>query len=112
MKRIYVLLVLAVTLCGQTLVNPNTAPDIAGDGKVHQIAAGGGALWITVCALRNNATAVRLGDSKITTERGIPLEAGACYGLNPPSSPNHRHSLGGWYYLVQKGDKLSITYGQ
>lgn len=111
MKRTICILVLAAIASGQNLIVPTTLADISGDGSVHAFAATGTMRWFTACALAGNTATIRLGDANITTSRGTPLVAGACLGMNESSS-TFRHSMAGWFYLIQSGDKLSITYGQ
>jgi hypothetical protein len=111
LKYCLLTLVLAGLVFGQNLIVPTTLADITGDGAVHAIAAGGSARWIVFVALSTNVSTVRLGDSNITTTRGVPVPPGQSFSILESTS-TFRHSLSGWNYLIQSGDKLSITYGQ
>lgn len=115
-KRLSLLLLtlaLAGVVFGQSnLITPTTIPDITGDGNVHQIIGNGGsARWITFVALSTNVSTIRLGDANITTSRGVPLAPGQSFSMFESTS-SFRHNLATWSYLIQSGDKLSITYGQ
>jgi hypothetical protein len=109
LKYCLLTLVLAGLVFGQNLITPNTVADITGDGNVHAVATPAtGCRYIIFAALSTNTNAMRLGDSNITTSRGVPVGPGQSFTLlESPSTFRH----GGWYYLVQSGDKISITYG-
>ncbi len=113
-SRMFMLFSLALILSGQRQA-PVTVADITGDGVVHQIAAAGSATWLQFQAPPGNSSAscgssslagcVRIGDANISTSRGIFLLPGA-YASEAAANLNE------WYYLVQTGDKLVITYGK
>jgi hypothetical protein len=111
LKYFLLTLVLAGLVFGQNFIVPTTLPDITGDGAVHAIASTGSARWIIFAALSTNSSVIRLGDSNITTSRGVPVPPGQSFSVFESTS-TFRHSLAGWDYLIQSGDKLSITYGQ
>jgi hypothetical protein len=104
---------------------PTSFPDIAGDGNVHAISSLSGApataRTIQFVAGAGNSTAscsgntvsgcVRIGDSTISSTRGIYLLPGAVYYM-PESSGAQRYSLSSTYYLIQSGDKLTIQITQ
>lgn len=115
MRTLYLVLLLCATVAvAQT---PGTIADIAGDGSAHAVAASGNAGTITFCSPPSNATTncgataisgcVRIGDSNISTTRGMYLVPGACGYL-----PWSRYQLNQWYYLAQVGDKVVISYVQ
>lgn len=97
-----------------------TLADISGDGAVHAISASGTTVrWIQFRSLSTNSTAscsisaitgcVRVGDASISTSRGIFLMPGDGIPILE-SSGSVRIALNTVYYLVQSGDKISITY--
>lgn len=120
MKKITAALAMCICLAGQA-ISPVTLPDISGDGSVHAIATAGTARWITFVSLPTNSTAncsasvvtgcIRVGDSNISNSRGIPIQVGSSFSKLESTSAA-REDLTNWYYLVQSGDKLSITYGK
>lgn len=125
MKRIlYVALFLLVSsLIASAQSTPTSIADISGDGSVHAVASSGFARWIQFSTCTSGATGctantnvVRLGDSSISTSRGIPVPPGGTMFFPPlPQTPGNearaQYDLSKIYYLVQSGDKLSITYG-
>ena len=124
-RRAFLLLSISLSvsllLVGQVFLVPVTLADIAGDGTAHAIASSGSARSITFVSLSSNSTAncnasatsgcVRVGDSSVSTTRGIPLAPGQGYGLLE-SSGAARYQLSAWFYVVQTGDKISISYVQ
>lgn len=115
MKRLALLLALAWV--SQASITVVTIADISGDGSAHAIATSGSATWIQFVAPSANSAAVRIGDANITTSRGISIAAGGGMFLpavtrGPFDNQNSdtKYSLPATYYLIQSGDKLSITY--
>ena len=97
------------------LVTITSTADIAGDGASHAIATSGAARWIQFVCPSTNTSAVRIGDSTVSTSIGIPCAPGGAM-LFPalPSSPADGitapvYDLSKVFYLIQSGDKLSIT---
>jgi hypothetical protein len=103
----------------------STLADIAGTGTATAIAASGSARWVQIstgCASAVtgcfvNTNAVRWGDSNISATRGGSIAPGGGQFL-PPLPPSggqaaalYRYNLNSIYYLVQVGDKVSITWG-
>jgi len=115
MRQLLILLCCLALACS-AMVTPVTIADISGDGAIHQIAATGGASWIQFVAPVSNANAARVGDANITTSRGVPIAAGGALFFPPLAADtrndqtDRRYALSTVYYLVQSGDKLSITY--
>lgn len=120
--RKLILLALLLTLSAATVTSPTT---VSGDGAVHSIAASGFAKVIIISAWPSNSTATCgtsaisgcpwVGDSNVSTSRGQFLVPGASltlpesHGLNGSQS---LYPLAGVFYLVQSGDKISITLVQ
>lgn len=123
MKRVALLLV-ALSVAVFSQVSPVSVPDIAGTGVAASVASvlpaqgipdPGTVRFIQFVAPASNTGTVRVGDSKITTTRGIPLAAGA--GYNTPtwcsgSINDCKTYTAAWYFLVQSGDKVSIVLGR
>lgn len=120
MKRALFIALLAALMSGQNMP-PVTQADVVGDGVAHAVAGSGTARWISFLAPSSNSTAtcgtanvsgcVRIGDASISTSRGTILVPGAsAYVAESPGA--QRHALSQWFYLVQSGDKLVITYGK
>jgi hypothetical protein len=109
MKRL--LLLLSSPLLA--LVSVTSTADISGDGTAHQVAASGAARWIQFVCPSTNNSAVRLGDSTVSTTVGVPCAAGGSFFLPPIPAEGlgsqHLYDLSKIYYVVQTGDKLSIT---
>ena len=110
-KRLLLLLCASPLLA---LVTITSTADISGDGAVHQFASGGAARWVQFVCPSTNTSAVRIGDSTISTSKGVPCAPGGALLLpalpmtdSPASSP--LYDLSSIYYLIQSGDKLSIT---
>lgn len=97
----------------QTGLTVSTVADITGDGSVHALPLSGTARWVQIVASTSNAAAVRIGDSNISSSRGIPVAAGAGY-LLPASNYalGNYYNLASIYYLAQSGDKISVEWGQ
>lgn len=112
--RLLLLILLVVALLPAT-TSIVTIADISGDGAAHAIGTGG-AQWIQFIAPSGNSSVVRVGDSSITTSRGVPVAAGG--GMFMPTIPpksdsiDRSYDLSTIYYLVQSGDKLSIVYSK
>jgi hypothetical protein len=94
----------------------HTIADITGDGAVHQLASSGTARYIQFAALSTNTGTARVGNSSISNSQGIPIGPGvpdfwppvtAATGYNQSTQ---MIALSSVYYLVQSGDKISITY--
>ncbi len=123
MKRI-ALLMLALSVVLFSQVSPVSVPDIAGTGVAASVASvlpaqgiadPGTVRFIQFVAPASNTGTVRVGDSKISTTRGIPLAAGA--GHNAPtvcsgSINDCKTYTAAWYFLVAAGDKVSIVIGR
>ena len=99
-------------------VTVTTMADITGDGATHALAAGG-ARWVQfVCPSTNSATPARVGDSAVTTSRGVPISAGGGFMLPPiPGAPTMRmedqyYQLSAIYYRAAVGDKLTVVWGK
>lgn len=94
-------------------ITPTSMADIAGDGAAHAIAASGSARMIIFACPSTNTSSVRIGDSTITTSIGLPCAPGGSVTL-PAMTPkasveDTTYPLSSWFYLIQSGDKLSIT---
>lgn len=112
MKRLVVLLCIFASLCFGLVTITSTA-DIAGDGAPHAVASNGGAQWIQFVCPSTNTSAVRIGDSTVSTSVGVPCSPGGSFfmpvlGLQGVGS-NHLYDLSKTFYLIQVGDKLSVT---
>ena len=113
------LFILAAVLGGQSVVTPVSLADVAGDGAVHAVAATGTAYSVTITSASSNSTTncgstaisgcVRTGDSNISTSRGQYLTPGQSAEWKPQQQ---RYNLSSIYYLVQSGDKISISMTQ
>lgn len=100
---------------------PTTIADVSGNGTASAIATAGTAHWIMIQAAPTNSTTAcstatytgcpRVGDSNITTTRGYFLTPGTSIVLPSDRSGDPTIPLNTVYYLVQSGDKITITYG-
>lgn len=112
MRRIAVAFVLLLSCFAG--VTPTSMADIAGDGAVHSIDGAGkvARMIIFVCPATNTST-VRIGDATISATVGLPCAPGGSLTLpalpraSTTEDPNYQ--LSAWFYLIQTGDKLSIT---
>ena len=107
-------------------VTINSPATVSGDGAVHAIASSGFARAIIITAWPTNATtncgssAVSacpwVGDSNVSTSRGQFLLPGGSLTLPAIGSASagapERYPLAGVFYIVQSGDKISITLVQ
>ena len=93
--------------------------DITGDGAAHALQSSvTTARWIQVIATTTNSAAVRLGDSNVSSTRGLPIAAGG--GFMFPAVPvdqresttQHFYDLSKIYYFAAVGDKLSVAWGR
>lgn len=110
-------MLLSLAWVSQASIAVVTIADISGTGTATAIAASGSATWIQFVAPAANSAAVRIGDANITTSRGTPIAAGGGFFLPPVTrgpfdnqNSDTKYSLPVTYYLIQSGDKLSITY--
>jgi hypothetical protein len=100
-------LFLGLCLSAQTFLN--TTADISGDAAAHAIGTGA-AKWIQIVAPSTNVSAVRWGDSNITTSRGGIIAPGGGQMLPFRPRVEDRYDLSKVFYLVASGDKVSITW--
>lgn len=117
MKRLFLLLALALTLCGQaTLV---TMADITGDGSAHALS--GTVIYartIDITALAANGAVCRTGDSNVGASRGQVIAAGGSYhyqalpSLSTYSAKSNLYDLSQIYYYCGNGDKLTVLYAK
>jgi hypothetical protein len=114
MRKLLTLLVQTMALCS-AMVTPNLI-SITADGSAHQLAASGTASWIQFIAPSGNASTVYIGGSAVNSTVGLPLVPGSgmllpALAADPRDNQlDRRYALAAWYYVVQSGDKLSITY--
>ena len=85
-----------------------TLADITGDNAVHQIFLPEPARWVQV-AVTGSGT-VRLGDSTVSSTRGLPLVAGAGQML-PSRGGLLRYQQEALYVYVPSGATVSVAYG-
>lgn len=123
MKKLILLFIFS-SLWASAQYGPFTLADISGDGAAHPIASTGAARLIIISALPTNSTTncgtasvsgcPRVGDSNISTSRGQFLVPGSSmtFPAMPPGAGDQTYLLSNVYYLVQSGDKISITYVQ
>ncbi len=114
MKRLLLLLAVALMLCAQTA--PTNIPQITGDGSTHQLLTSGLARAVQFVTPAGNAATVLIGDSTTSATSGIPLVAGAA-DYWPPWPDNKSvlgkdsyHDLSKIYYFAAVGDKLNVVY--
>lgn len=86
-----------------------TVPDITGDAANHAVSTGT-ARWIQFVAPAANAANVRVGDSNISSTRGIPIPPGGSMFL--PESPDLGlgYDLANVFYRATTGDIVSIAW--
>lgn len=109
-----------IAFAASALVSPVTIADIAGNSAVTQLKPiGYTARWIVFFAPSGNSNPVRVGDSNISSTQGIYLTPGTGYLYPPippdafqPTSTNNFYDLSTFYYLVQTGDKVVVTWAQ
>jgi hypothetical protein len=110
MRKLLLLLIATPLLA---LVSITSTADIAGTGTATAISSSGGALWIQFVCPSTNVSSVRIGDSGVSTTDGVPCAPGGSFFM--PVLPvqgvgsNHVYDLSKIFFLVQVGDKLSIT---
>jgi len=95
-----------------------TLADLVGNGAAHQLQTSGTARWVVFVCPSTNSAAVRIGDSAVTTSRGVPCAAGGTFML-PVIAPapgmksqDQYYSLSTIYYLAQTGDVVSVLWGK
>ena len=91
-----------------------TPADVSGDGVAHTLASLFGinsAKWVQGAAVSVGSTAARIGDSNVSTSRGIPIPAGGGQLLPPIAEISSFYDLTLLYYLVQTGDTVSLSCG-
>jgi hypothetical protein len=106
-------------------VTVTSSADISGDAASHPISASVKyAKWILFISLADNSTTncsssahsgcVRIGDSGVNANEGVPLAVGAGLFFPPLQAENvadRRYDLSQIYYLAAVGDKISIVWG-
>lgn len=120
---------LPVLTIGLFAAVPTTTADISGNGTVTQLVSSTATIttvhWVEIIAPITNSTSScsisalsgcpRVGDSSISTTRGIALPPGSSmfYPESPANGgPSAGYNLKDVWYLIQTGDKLIITWGQ
>lgn len=108
------LLVIAAVLWSSCFgaINIASVADVSGDGASHQIASSGTARWVQIVARSTNASVVIVGDSAITTTRGVPIAPGGGFMFPASQNSNDPYPLSSIYYLAQTGDKVSILWAK
>lgn len=125
MKRIifYLLFCCSLLLCQMA---PTSVGDVSGGGGVTSVASAlatqsitnpGTVRFIQFVAPSGNTSVVRVGDSSISTTRGVPVAPGGAYQTPLPACVTGaggecQTSTSSWYFLVQSGDKVSILLGK
>jgi hypothetical protein len=120
-KRLFLIGIFAVGVAHAA--TPVSLADISGNGTASAVGTQGQtAHWITVYAAPTNATTAcstatytgcpRVGDSSISTTRGIFLTPGTSYTFPADALTLPQYQLQQVWYLVQTNDKISIVYGQ
>lgn len=91
-----------------------TPADVTGDGVAHTFASLFGinsAKWIQGNAVSIASTAARIGDSNVSSTRGIPVPAGGGDLVPPIAEISSFYDLTLIYYLVQSNDHVSFSCG-
>ena len=94
-----------------------TIADISGSGSAVKLATSGSAHWIQFTAPTGNASAVRYGDSNVSSSRGAIIAAGGgdlLPVLHVPGGGQASDSLYQFstiYVYIASGDSLSVTWG-
>lgn len=123
MKRALLLLLLPIGVFAQTkLISPAT---ISGDGSSHAVATDTSQARFVVffapptntstnCNSSSMTACPRVGDSAVSTSRGLPLLPGASvtYPVLNDSHGVARYLLSALFYIVQSGDTLIVQYAQ
>ena len=117
MRTVILLLVCAALISGQQTLQPVSLPDFAGTGSRVTLASSGITGTVRFCQLiapAGNTGVVQVGDSLITTSRGMRMAPGS--GMFLPPGPSTSQSGGGYvlnlaqqYVLIQSGDVLTVT---
>ena len=110
-----ILLASAIVGCALTAqVLIGTIADITGDASAHKVSATSlGATWIQFdCPSGNSGTAIRIGDSNVSSSRGALCAAGKTVIFPVVNRPPYRYDLSTIYYLAANNDKLTVTYGK
>ena len=97
----------AVLLAALLFATVTTRTEISGTSAAVPIASSGVAVWVQVIADPNNANAVRLGDSTVSTTVGARVAPGG--GLMLPYKGD-QYSLAQIYVYVVTGDKVSVLW--
>ena len=92
-------------------MQPQTAVDFTGDGAAHSLSSILGITkcrWFQVSAVSIGSTSARIGDSNITTTRGLPI--GAQSGQFAPAITQdfEPYDLTLWYVLVASSDTVAV----
>lgn len=123
LKWFLLLPLLALALWAQ-LVVPTSIATITGDGAKHQIASSGQARWVQVVAKGPSASTIPnvsdviVGDSAITTNRGLALAPGSGFMFPPITIPpggvanQYLYDLSAIYYLVATNDHITILWAK
>lgn len=120
MKKFLTLFLLGISLWATQVTG---TADISGDGSSHALGSSSTtAHWIIIVAAITNSTTTctttsfagcpRVGDSAVSTARGIPITPGSSLFLpqiEPNSDRNYRFDQ--VYYIAQSGDKLHVIWG-
>lgn len=110
MKKLLILLLLLTPV--SSLATVRTLQVTLGTGNITVITAGAHQNCRWIVFQDNAAHSVRLGDSSISTTRGLLLATGSPGGsfyVGPDSSGSAR-DLGGWYMNGTSGDVIDVIY--
>lgn len=110
MKKLFLALALIACLPGHAAVVTLQVTIGAANTKVIAVGAHQNCRWIVI---QNNAAhTIRIGDTNITSSRGILLASGSPGGsfyIGPDESGSSR-DLGGWYINGTQNDVVDIIY--
>jgi len=110
MKRLLLIPLLLIAIYAQAAVVTMQVTLGSGNTKVLSVGAHQNCRWIVI---QNNQThAIRIGDTNITSTRGILLASGAPGGsfyIGPDSSGSAR-DLGTWYINGTAADVIDVVY--
>jgi hypothetical protein len=67
--------------------------------------------WFTVTGVTISSAAARLGDSAVTTTRGIPIAANGVFTSPAIATESEVYDLSQVYAIGTNNDKLSVVYG-
>lgn len=93
-------------------MQPHTPEDVAGTGSRVTLASILGVdqcKWFQVTAELVADAPIRVGDSGISTSRGVPIGVGGAQFSPPIAMTMDFYDLTKWYILVQIGDTASVV---